>query len=301
MLDTAILLLSVTAAAQAPAPHPPVAFYVPQRVYDTAARTFIDFEVMVARIASADVIFVGEEHGDPNTHRLEAAILDGLHRRKITPTLSLEMFERDAQPHLDAYVAGTMTEEEMLTQSRPWPRYAGDYRRMVEMARERRWTIVAANVPRRFAAEVSKRGKEALGQLSGADRGYVAADIQCPQDEYFRRFTDSMGNHPTGKMTPDEMRAMVERYYWAQCVKDETMAESIAAAVRARAAGAGPVVHYNGTFHSDFGLGTAERVRRRLEGKKTVVISILPVTDLDALSPSGDDLKRADFLVYTVK
>jgi hypothetical protein len=63
----------------------------------------------------------------------------------------------------------------------------------------------------------------------------------------------------------------------------------------------GPVVHYNGAFHSDFGLGTAERTRRRLPGKRIVVISMLPVVDLDALRPEGEDLQRADYLVYTIK
>ena len=286
--------------SQQPAPHPPVAFYVPERVYDTAARTFVDFEVMLAALAKADVVFVGEQHDDPNTHRLEAAVLDGLHRRTVTPVLSLEMFERDAQRWLDDYLSGQIAEEEMLKNARPWPRYATDYRRMVEMARERKWTVVAANVPRRLASAVSKTGKEAIETFAEADRALVARELQCPLTEYFDKFVQSMGSHPAGTQTPEQQRAMIERYYWAQCVKDETMAEAIAAAYAKRSS-PGPVVHYNGAFHSDFGLGTAERVRRRLPGKKTLVVTMLPVADLDTLAPAGEDLKRADFLVYTVK
>ena len=60
------------------------------------------------------------------------------------------------------------------------------------------------------------------------------------------------------------------------------------------------VVHVNGAFHSDFGLGTAERVRRRLNGRRVAVVSLLPVKDLDTLAPAGEDLQRADYLVYTV-
>ena len=293
------LLLTLVVSQQV-APHPPVAFYVPERVYDTAAGAFVDFEVMLAALAKADVVFVGEQHDDPNTHRLEAAILDGLHRRKLAPVLSLEMFERDTQPWLNRYLAGEISEEEMLKNSRPWPRYATDYRRMVEMARERRWTVLAANVPRRLAQEVSKSGRESVERLQEGDRSYVAADLQCPLDGYFDRFAATMTSHPGGTQTPEQQRAALERYYWSQCVKDETMAESIAAA-SAKRTGPGPIVHYNGAFHSDFGLGTAERVRRRLPGKKTVVVSMLPVEDLDTLAPAGEDLKRADYLVYTVK
>ena len=299
MVVPALIFLTLFSAQQA-APHPPVAFYVPERVYDTAAGAFVDFEVMLASLAKADVVFVGEQHDDPNTHRLEAAILDGLHRRKVTPVLSLEMFERDTQTALDDYLAGRISEEEMLKRSRPWPRYATDYRRMVEMARERQWTVVAANVPRRIAAAVSKEGKDAVAGLPEADRSLVASDLQCPLDRYFNRFVESMGDHPSGNKTAEEQRISMERYYSAQCVKDETMAESIAAAYGKRSA-SGPIVHYNGAFHSDFGLGTAERVRRRLPGKKAVVVTMIPVADLDALSPTGDDLTRADYLVYTVK
>src|SRR5688500_8509441 len=95
--------------------------YVPERVYDTRQQAFIDFEVMLASMLDADVIFVGEMHDDPNTHRLGAAILDGLQRRNRAPVVSLEMFERDAQGALDAYLSGRISEEEMLKTSRPWP------------------------------------------------------------------------------------------------------------------------------------------------------------------------------------
>ena len=53
-----------------------VSGYVPERVYDTGRQAFADLEVVLADIATADVVFVGEQHDDPNTHRLEAALLE---------------------------------------------------------------------------------------------------------------------------------------------------------------------------------------------------------------------------------
>jgi uncharacterized iron-regulated protein len=284
-----------------PAASPTPASYVPNRVFDTAAGKFIDFEAMVAAVITADVVFVGEQHDDPNTHRLELAILEGLRRRKVVPVVSLEMFERDAQVALRDYVEGRVPEGEMLKVARPWLRYASDYRPLVELAREQRWGVVAANVPRRIASLVAKSGKDALDSLPDDDRGFVARELQCPADSYFDRFAATMSDHPGGTQTPEQQRATTERYYWSQCLKDETMAESIAASYLSRSMDAGPIVHYNGAFHSDFGLGTAERTVRRLPGKRVVVVSMLPVSDLDALSPGGEDLKRAQFLVYTVK
>ena len=100
--------------APAPASVPAPASYVPERVFDTRSGTFTDFEVMLAEVARFDVLVVGEQHDDPNTHRLESAILEGLQRRNVAVTVSLEMFERDVQPALDAYLNGKETEEQFL-------------------------------------------------------------------------------------------------------------------------------------------------------------------------------------------
>jgi uncharacterized iron-regulated protein len=333
----AILLAVLTSVAQAsPA-------YVPERVYDTRRASFVDFEVMLADLTRADVVFVGEQHDDPNTHRLEHAVLDGLRRRRVPLTVSLEMFERDVQDVVGRYLTGSITEAQLLEDARPWPRYASDYRPLLELAKSEKWQVVAANVPRRFASDVAKSGKDALDRLSPADRALVARDVLCPQDGYFRRFVNAMEDHSTPSTSADkpstdkpstdkpstdkpstvkapvekpapskpsaeqaaaDLRSeeqMTERYYWSQCVKDETMAESIARAYESRSGGTGAIVHFNGAFHSDFGQGTAERTRRRLPGRRVTILTILPVTDLDTLAPAGEDLTRADYLVYTVK
>jgi uncharacterized iron-regulated protein len=282
--------------------------YVPQRVYDSDDRRFVDFESMLAELAGADVVFVGEQHDDPNTHRLELAILEGLGRRRGNVIVSLEMFERDAQEALEHFLMGHVAEDEFLKVSRPWPRYATDYKPLVAFAMSKEWPVVAANVPRPIASEVSKTGFAALDPKSDTERAWFARERQCPvDDDYFRRFAAAMNDHP-GAASPSSgsadaaARAMTERFYFAQCLKDETMAESIAQAYAGGiAADRRPlVVHFNGSFHSDYGLGTASRTKRRLPGKKIVVLSVVPVKDLDSLAPGGDDRKKAAYLVYTL-
>lgn len=298
MLTLLIGVVLACQASQSPSALSPA--YVPERVYDTRRQAFSDLEVMLADLAKADVVFVGEQHDDPNTHRIEAAILDGLQRRGVMLTVSLEMFERDTQPSLNTYLAAGISEEEFLKSSRPWPRYSTDYRPLIEMARTQGWPVIAANVPRRFASSVAKTGLTSLDALSPVERSWVAADISCPKDAYFDRFSATMNDHDgagSTKASNDEQRQTTERYYYSQCVKDETMAEAIATGYEQF--NRKLVVHFNGSFHSDFAQGTADRVQRRLSGRRVVVVSVLPVKDLDSLSPAGDDLKRADYLIYT--
>src|SRR5437870_1519895 len=88
--------------------------YVPHRVYDTRHKQFIDFETLLARVSKADLVFVGEQHDDPATHRMELALLEGIARRRDSVVLALEMFERDVQPRLDAYLSGASSEAEFL-------------------------------------------------------------------------------------------------------------------------------------------------------------------------------------------
>ncbi len=280
--------------------------YVPERVFDNARGSFTDFEAMLVDLTGADVVFVGEQHDDPNTHRLELAVLEGLLRRRAEVVLSLEMFERDVQESLDHFSMGHMTEEEFLASARPWPRYRTDYKPLVDLSMAHGWPIVAANVPRRLASEVSKAGFEALESTSDDDRRWFAADRECPtDDDYYRRFVEAMGEHPAGGSEADAatVRDQARNFYYSQCLKDETMAESIAGAYRAAAVGERRpvVVHFNGAFHSDFGLGTAARVKRRLPERRVVVITMMPVEDIDAAMPEPDDRRRADYLVYTVQ
>jgi uncharacterized iron-regulated protein len=110
-----------------------------------------------------------------------------------------------------------------------------------------------------------------------------------------------MNAHPApglDKLSGAERKALDDRYYFSQCIKDETMAETIAAA---HGPGHPLIVHFNGAFHSDYAHGAAARVKRRLKNARVAVVSVLPVDNLDTLKPGKDDRKRADYLVYTLK
>jgi uncharacterized iron-regulated protein len=287
------------------------------RIVAPATVTEVRRAQMVERLARADVVFFGEQHDDPETHRAEAEVLEAIGNTGRPVVLSLEMFERDVQGVLDDYLAGRLNEAAFLARSRPWERYATDYRRLIELAKERHWPVVAANVPRSLASAVGRKGLAALDTLSAKDRGNAARDNVCPRDDYHARFLESMQSHSAGAPpaspttsapstaparpatpTVDSLpTAMAERFYLAQCVKDETMAESIVNA-RLAAPRDAIVVHFDGAFHSDYAQGTVARVKRRQPGWTLAVVTAVPVADPD-VAPIVTRSGLADFVIFT--
>ena len=272
------------------------------RTVDPAWRQIVTPARLMERLAAADVIIFGEQHDDRETHRAQRALLDALGRIGRPIVLSLEMFERDVQTALDDYLAGRITEADFLARTRPWGNYATDYRPLVELARERGWPVIAANVPRPIASAIGRRGLAALDGLAPAERARAARDIACPDDDYRTRFLEQMRSHSPGSggaPSPGDTlpTAMAERFYLAQCVKDETMAESITAAMR-EAPGDAIVYHVTGAFHSDYHEGIVPRVRRRAPAADVVVVVGVPVADprTASLAPHTG---RADFVIFT--
>jgi uncharacterized iron-regulated protein len=95
--------------------------------------------------------------------------------------------------------------------------------------------------------------------------------------------------------------ATMERYYYAQCLKDETMGESIAEAYTAAARdGRRPiVVSISGSFHVEHGDGVVARTRRRLPGQRLITVVVLPVESAADAQPDASAWSLADYLIYT--
>jgi uncharacterized iron-regulated protein len=271
------------------------------RVVDVSSKQDVDFAALVQRAGEADVVFFGENHDDPETHRVEFGLLDAISRTGRPIILSLEMFERDAQPLLNEYLAGRISEADFLAKSRPWDRYVTDYRPMVELAKAKGWPVIASNIPRPMASAVGRKALAALDTLTPLERAWAARDIKCPEDAYRARFMETMRGHGSGSAAPaaaDTLpTAVANRFYLAQCIKDETMAESIVEARNGRPPDA-IVVHYDGAFHSDYRQGTVDRVKRRAPNLRLMVLTAVPVPDPSSAT-LADHAGRADFIVFT--
>ncbi len=266
---------------------------------DTSTGAAVETARAAEALAAADVVFLGENHASDAGHAAQLELVRLLHARRPALIVSMEMFERDVQPVLDAYLAGEIDEEQFLADSRPWPRYRDHYRGVVEYARAHGLPVVAANMPRKMAAQVAKEGPD--GVLGSP---HVARESAAPRDAYFERFAEAMRGHMGVDDDVDEndadaqaeAEAKLYRYYQSQCMKDDTMAESIVRAIHAHGGERPLVVHLCGKFHSDHGLGTLARVRQRDAGLRIASMSMQAMPDPRAEAVGLED-PPADFVL----
>ncbi len=212
-------------------------------------------------------VFFGEFHDNKILHKAELSLLKKLYAVYGSRlVLSLEMLEADEQAAVDAYLAGKLTEGQYLQQARQWPNYKTDYRPLVEFAREKKLKVLAANVPRNLASILAKTGS--LEAVKEKDRSYLPRTTTAPDGAYKEKFYATMAANGKAMPVPPAMR---ERFFRAQCLKDDKMAETIGDYLTGHPDAV--VYHVNGCFHSDSRLGTVERLQARLPETKFLVLS----------------------------
>ena len=241
----------------------------------------------------ADVIVVGELHGQGDIHRFQRALVEDTVTSFPGSVLSMEMLERDEQPLVDRWQAMRLDTETFIeeTNSTNWAgkdSWGVSYQPILDAARDGGAGIVAANSPRRYVRQSRLQGYEAVAKLPQEEHAYFAFPKSLQMHGYSDRFASEMLEHSDGKATEE----MIEDTFRAQAMWDATMARSIA---EARSDGAVKVIHLVGRFHSDFDGGTIQEIRRRDPFARVLVVSCVE-SNADMLAK--EDRGRADVVVY---
>ena len=261
-------------------------------VFDGHTGQRLGFEELCDVLAEADAVFLGETHTDETTHRAQLGIFEGLiARRGEDVVLALEMFQRDAQPLLDAYLAGELTEDAFLAQASPWNNYWAAYRPLVERARASGQRVVGSNYPRDLARTVSRGGAEALEGLTEEQRASVPAELFPNTPDYHRRVDNAIRGH-LGMMGPREPGD--PRLYTTQTLWDNAMGEACVDVLESRAGSS--VLHVNGGFHSAYWDGTVRQVRLRRPETKIATVALVTSSNPGVAGVGGVPI--ADYVVF---
>jgi len=264
----------------------------------------------------ADVIVIGEQHNDATGHRVELALVRDAIQLIPSSAVSMEMLERDEQETLDAYLAGSISQNQFVrkTGSANWgaPGKWGEwYQPIVDAARDAHVPVIAANSPRRYVRQARVEGYGALWALPRGERAWFFLPERILAGSYARRFKRIMSGHakprkssaakkrPTSRPASRPVRRRprrkfdVDAFFRAQLLWDSTMAGSI---VEALDSGSARVIHVVGGFHVDFDGGTVQYLLARRGDLKILTISM---QNTAARSLRSADRRRADVVIYT--
>jgi uncharacterized iron-regulated protein len=242
----------------------------------TAATTAPNFSPAQQRIlrevSPAEVIYLGETHDSASDHSDQIDIINYLHRSNQQIAIGLEMFQKPFQGVIDQYLAGQISETELVAQTEyqkrwgwPWENYAP----LLRLAKKQQISVIALNTPTEVLRKVAKGGLESL---QTADFQYIppAAEIDKSNLAYRDLLLAAYREHQAQALATSKE---FDRFYTAQLLWDETMAAN-AAQFRQQHPRTQLIV-IAGQGHILYGYGIPRRVARRLKQvqQKIVILS----------------------------
>ncbi len=275
-MRNAALIASALLAACAPtlpASHP---VRLPFRLVDGLTGAAMSTDDLLTRLRHTQLVIVGEEHPNPSHHGAQTELVElGL---TIQPELALglEMVPISRQPALDrwredgndaALVAALHWEQ-------TWGYPFGLYQPALARVRQAHGPVYALNAEAQLARKIARQG---LGALDDTTRANLPVLMPGPPS-HRAFFNEAMAHNPHHL---DD--AALERYYTAQLLWDETMAQRAAEILLAPSASRLLVV-LAGAGHARRDA-VAERAQRR---GVTSVLTVLPVTDKELAAALAD-------------
>lgn len=261
------------------------------QIIDSQTQQPISLDALTEKLADSDVIFLGEFHGNHAVHLFQAQLQAKLFHQHRDQVLTMEQFNRDQQAILDQYLDSEIGEKTLINEAPAWSNYAASYRPLAEFAKQHFIPIIAANAPADVVRCIGRQGKTYLKKLTDADAQYLPKVPFYSDPAYEAQFNQLMRQ---GQASHNSQSQPSNSYY-AQLLRDNSMAESIANAHHQYPNS--QIIHLNGAFHSNSGLGTVA-VLKHLNPKLTISV-ISPVRQSNLKRPHLDssDLALGDYLL----
>ena len=229
----------------------------------------------IAKLATADVVLLGEHHGDRDIHLWQATTAAAIASRRGPAQYGYEMFPRASQPALDAWSRGETSRHAFLASAGwadVWGFAANAYDPILRLPRLQQAPAIALNVDR---ALIRRVGREGWATVPEADRRGISDPASALPEyktklgeilgmktsgaapEFKERHGESKGESPH-KPDAEKKAQMAKRFIEAQLVWDRAFAEAIAAALKANPGL--PVIAFMGRGHVDYGHGVKHQL-----------------------------------------
>jgi len=223
-------------------------------IIDTRSGQAIDFEALVNTLASAQVVYVGEQHTQPAHHRIQLQILEAMADLDLPLAVGMEMFDRTYDPVLARWSEGELTEEAFLQQTHwyaNWRYDFGLYRDLLLAVKDRRLPLYGLNLPFHIPGKIAAGG---IDTLLFPDRQFIPEFLDFSDSRHRAYLEEVFTHHRMPERNPFEF------FYQAQVAWEETMAEAVAEHLADRRM---LVIAGNGHIVKKFGI--PDRAFRRTE------------------------------------
>lgn len=260
---------------------PVIGQHKPAYVLYNAKGKKVSFKKLLQDAEKSNVVLFGELHDNAIAHWLQLELTKALHEDHQL-VLGAEMFEKDNQDELNAYLDGRIDAKELDSTARLWTNYTTDYAPLVNYAKLHDLPFIATNVPRRFANNVYKNGGfAALNTLTDEEKSWVAP-LPISYDSSLATYQDilvMMGDHGSSDLVK------------AQAIKDATMAHSIAQHL----SDSSIFLHFNGAFHSNYYEGILWYLHQYSDNVKACTISTVSQEKIKQLDK--EHRGKADYII----
>ena len=140
-------------------------------ILHTATGHYISEQTLFSSLSRYPLVYVGEVHDNPASHRLQLDILKAmLLHNPGKLALGMEMFNNGQQAALDRWIAGELTEKEFLRESRWFENWGSDfelYRELLVFSREQGIPVIGLNIPKSLGRKVSMTPLDQLDRETG--------------------------------------------------------------------------------------------------------------------------------------
>lgn len=248
---------------------------------------------VLSAMVKRDVVLLGEHHDHEDDHHWQLQALSALHAQRPNMVIGFEMFPRRLQPVLDRWVAGELTDKQLLEQTewdKVWNVPAPLYLPLFQFARINRIPMVALNVDHKLNKAILEKGWDQVPEADREGVGRAAPPAADYRNLLFEVFGQHTLLHDKDGAKPDKADPAFLRFIESQTTWDRAMAEALARPAFSGGKAEKPlVVGIMGSGHIRYGHGVPHQLQD-LGVKK--VGTLLPMdwdADCDNIRPGLAD------------
>lgn len=272
--NSACLLIIVLLSACAGVP-PKSVDPLAGKIFISANAQPISQDALIDELATADVIYLGEKHDQPEQHRLQLLVIEALLAKGLQPAVGLEMLSVDETSTAMLYTQGSahastqksaFTAEDWLRGELGWQGIDNSdwqsYGPILVKAREHKLTVFGADLPQTLRSRISKVGKQGLSMV---EQGQII-DSHLVDDNYRHFMYERFKQAHCGWGMEDYFSRLYDNWL----ARNDTMAHGI---LQTLADGTHkPVILIVGAGHTELNMGVYERVQQQAPDLKQVNI-----------------------------